>query len=292
MTLLDRIAECHAFDASRYLPFRIGADQVGWIARDLAPRLDSYAGVFVVGRDGVSLAPQLDTFEARSRAVEGVARELFGQGIIARWRDEPYPVLPLDDERREGAPLMRLDRGAVPAFGVRAFGVHLNGFVRQARALRMWVARRSPEAGLHPGKLDQLVAGGLPLGRTPLQTLIEEAKDEANVPQALARRARPIGRLSYCLETPSGVSPATMFIYDLELGPGFRPRNNDGELAGFHLWPLDEVRGRVADTLEFKPNANLVVIDFLLRHGLIAAGDPDFAALAEGWGQDRKSLRR
>ncbi len=282
MSLLDRIAECHAFDPSRYVAFRIGGEQVGWIGRELVPRLEGYAQVFEVGPDGVSLARRLASFEARSRAVDAVARDLHERGLIPRWAGERYAVAALGDRRRQRPALMEMDRAAVPTFGVRAFGVHLNGFVREGRGLFMWVARRAPSAALHPGKLDQLVAGGLSAGSTAFECLIKEAFEEANITEPLARQAKPVGHISYCLETPEGVSPATMFVFDLELDPTFAPVNNDGEIVAFHLWPGEEVLRRVADTRAFKPNANLVAIDFLLRFGLIGPDHPDVAALAEG----------
>ena len=38
----------------------------------------------------------------------------------------------------------------------------------------------------------------------------------------------------------------------------------------------------VRDTAEFKYNCTLVLIDFFIRHGMLAADDPDFFAIAEG----------
>jgi hypothetical protein len=56
------------------------------------------------------------------------------------------------------------------------------------------------------------------------------------------------------------------------------------------LWPIERVAERVRDTFDFKFNCNLVIIDFLIRHGLIAADDPDFLALAEGLHRPRRIL--
>jgi hypothetical protein len=285
MSLFERIAECHAFDPSRYLPFRIGREQVGWIARRLVARLEGYPQVFETGPDGVALARTLASFEARSRAMESVIQDLRAEGVISRRANERYAVVPLADTRREGIALMEMDRAAVPAFGVRAFGIHVNGFVRGGGGLSVWVARRAPSAALHPGKLDQLVAGGLSAGLTPVELMVKESFEEANIAEPLARRAKPVGHISYCLETPEGVSPATMFAFDLELDPRFKPVNNDGEIAAFHLWPAQEVLRRVAETRAFKPNANLVAIDFLLRHEVIRPDHPDVAALEEGLGR-------
>jgi hypothetical protein len=73
-----------------------------------------------------------------------------------------------------------------------------------------------------------------------------------------------------------------IYTYDLELPADFEPRAHDGEVEAFELWTLD----RLADTLregeEFKPNCALVAIDFLVRHGYIDPGEPDYLAIVAG----------
>ncbi|HET6196511.1 MAG TPA: DUF4743 domain-containing protein, partial [Acetobacteraceae bacterium] len=56
----------------------------------------------------------------------------------------------------------------------------------------------------------------------------------------------------------------------------------DGEVHAFELWPVQRVFETVRDTSEFKYNCNLVLIDFFLRHGLLAADDPHFFDIVEG----------
>ena len=50
-----------------------------------------------------------------------------------------------------------------------------------------------------------------------------------------------VGAISYCQETDSGLKPDVMFCYDLELPADFAPRNTDGEVDTFYLWPVEEV---------------------------------------------------
>ena len=80
----------------------------------------------------------------------------------------------------------RVDRGALPVFGVLAAGVHVNGLVQRADGLHLWVARRAADKALDPGKLDHLVAGGIPAGMTPRETVVKEAAEEAGVSRTLA----------------------------------------------------------------------------------------------------------
>ena len=49
-------------------------------------------------------------------------------------------------------------RGAVAAFGVRTYGIHVNGYVEPGvetgAGLRLWIARRAKDKATAPGKLD------------------------------------------------------------------------------------------------------------------------------------------
>ena len=84
------------------------------------------------------------------------------------------------------------------------------------------------------------------------------------------------------MEAEDGLKPDVQFCYDLELPLDFTPHNTDGEIAEFMLWPMDKVAAIVRDTKEFKFNCNLVIIDFLVRHGLIAPEHPDYLEIVAG----------
>ena len=98
----------------------------------------------------------------------------------------------------------------------------------------------------------------------------------------MARRAIPVGAIAYCMEAPDGLKPDVQFCFDLELPADFVPRPADGEMEGFELWPVARAMATVRDTREFKFNCNLVLIDFFLRHGLVARDDPQHDALCAG----------
>ena len=272
MSFLDRIAACNNADLSRYRPFYVAGQRVGWVGEAVAERLRDFPELFTVLVDSATLNPDIDGFEARSVAVEGALRTLHADGVIPGWRDEPYPVA----TSFAAAPLMRIERAAVPLFGVRAYGVHMNGFVGDGAAVQMWIGHRAIDKPTYPGKLDNMVAGGQPMGIGLMANLVKEAAEEAAIPEDIARRARPVGAISYCAETAAGLKPDVQFCYDLELPADFTPRNTDGEIASFELMPIDEVLRIVAETTEFKFNCNLVIIDFAIRHGLIPPDHPDY----------------
>lgn len=283
MSLIDHVHRCQSADMSRFLPWLIAGDPVGWVRRDVAARLASYPSVFASDGKSVRLRDHLQSFDHRSAAVGDVARDLYEAGVFGGWRNEWFPVV----HRFGSAPLMRLERAAVPMFGVQAFGVHVNGFVREAGRLKLWTGKRAPDRPVEPGKLDHLVAGGLPLGMSAGDCLAKEAEEEASIPAALAARAQPVGAIRYRMEHQGWLRNDTMFVYDLELPPDFKPVNHDGEIASFRLMEPEEVERILAAGEDFKFNVALVLIDFLIRHGHIAPHHPDYSDLALGmWRHD------
>lgn len=279
MAFLDHIRACNRHDLSGFRPFDVDGLRVGWIRHALAEALPSVDPAFLVTPERVTLAPELRDFEARSAAMAHAALYLAESGAIPGLRGEHYPVLP-----RWGAePLMRVDRAAVVHFGIAAYGLHVNGFVRQPDGgVSLWVARRARDRLVSPGKLDNLVAGGQPIGLTLAENLVKEAAEEAGIAADLARRAVPVGAVTYLRESREGLKPDTLFLYDLELDPGFEPCNTDGEVEAFELWPLDRVAASVRDGDDWKFNVNLVVIDFLVRHGWLTPDDPDYLEIVAG----------
>ena len=59
-----------------------------------------------------------------------------------------------------------------------------------------------------------------------------------------------------------------LYSFDLELPAGLQPQNQDGEVAGFTLMPVDQALELAAGT-SMTVDAALVTIDFALRHGLL-----------------------
>jgi 8-oxo-dGTP pyrophosphatase MutT (NUDIX family) len=275
MSYLDRIKACNNADLDGFIPLRVARTGVGWIKKDFAGHLAAWPQVFEVSERRVDLHPDLDSFTGRTSAVAQVTHALVEQGIIDRCHGEWYPVT---QGGRDEACFM-LDRACAPYFGIRAFGQHVNGFVRDGSDLKMWVGKRAGNKNTFPGKLDNMVAGGLPHGVSFQENLIKECWEEATIPADLASKARPVGVIAYCAETPRGLKPDIQYCYDLELPLDFVPRCNDGEVEAYYLWSLDKVAGLVSNTVAFKMNCDLVIIDFLMRHGYLTPEHPDYLAL-------------
>lgn len=282
MSYLDRIRAANNHDLGNFLPFVVSGTRVGCVKMSFAETLARWPEVFRIDERGVTLAAQLDAVDApaaeRTQAVGEVLERLREEGHIDGWRDELYPV----NRSWSEPPFLLIERAAVPWLGVRGYGVHMNGIVPGSRGLQMWIARRSLSKPTGPGKLDQMVAGGQPADIGLYDNMMKECGEEAGIPLDIARYARAVGAISYALETSVGFRPDLIFNFDLELPKNFTPVNTDGEVEVFYLWPMEQVVETVRDSDAFKFNCALVVIDFLVRHGYIAADDPDYSDIVEG----------
>lgn len=280
MAFLDHLRRCNTWDPDGFRSFIVDGRRIGWVRHDNARALADYSDTFRVGSAMVTLADGLDTPEARTAAVAAAGARLVERGALARLRDEAFPVKTswLDEE------VFRADRALVPFLGLKAYGVHLSGYVRRPNgSLDLWIGRRAPDKAVAPNKLDNIVAGGQPAGLTLWENLLKEAAEEADMPAPLASQATCTGAITYCFENETGLKPDTMYCYDIALPRDFQPRNTDGEISDFMLWPAEEVVKSVRETEDFKFNVNLVIIDFAIRHGLISPDtEPAYDALLHG----------
>lgn len=283
MSFLERVTACQQWDPADYRPFVVAGQAVGRIDEGFASLLADHAPTFAVSDRAVELDPALGDFESRSAAVAAVLEKLREAGEVPGWRDEPYPVV-----RTWGdPPLLQVERASVPRFGVRGFGVHLNGIVEGSGSespedLEMWVGRRALTKPTGPGKLDHIAAGGQPHGIGIQENMIKECEEEAAIPRALAERLQPVGIVSYRCARAEGLRDDVLFCFDLALPSDFEPRNTDGEVDAFYRWPITEVMRVIRETEDFKFNCALVVIDFLVRRGIMQPDDPEYSAILQG----------
>jgi 8-oxo-dGTP pyrophosphatase MutT (NUDIX family) len=277
MPFEDHIARCNNWDPARTVPLLFGHHRIGLVRRDNAAALRRFSDVFEVVDEEVRLVARGDS-DAISRAVDRVVDALVGEKQIPKSRNETFDVT-----TRWGAPpIFRLDRGAVPFFGTRAYGVHLNGYRQAAGEPALWVGRRAPDKRVAPNKLDNLVAGGIGNGHGLVETLIKEADEEAKIPPDLVARACPAGAVSYRMETALGIRDDVLFVYDLEMPADFVPENRDGEFVGFDLVPVAAVLETIRTSEDFKFNVNLVILDFAVRRAFLRPDDPEYLEVATG----------
>lgn len=277
MSYFRHLIASNNFDPDAFVPFVLDGKQVGWISHEFRKRLLDEP-FFVEHANAISLHEGIVEFDHRTDVLMEVVHKLHAEEIVPVIMNEPYPV---SDCCRDNA-LCLIDRPAAAPFGICSFGQHVNGYVRTADGIKMWIGKRAMDRGICPGQLDQVVAGGLPYGVTLDENLKKECYEEAGIEASLAGKAAPAGLVRYRKMTERGGKEDVLYIYDLELPEDFTPRNTDGEVEEFKLLPIEEVARLVRETDEFKLNCNLVIIDFLIRHGLLPPEHKDYLSLVSG----------
>jgi len=278
MDMLYRVRQCNIVPKEKkdkLVNFVINGKLLGKPSLELAERLDQ-TPIFSLDSGTLVLTAEAGTSRnERTQNIHKIMLQLKEEGIITGWRDEFLSVSSgFYDE-----PVFLIERAAAPVFGTQAYGVHINGYVRdETGEIRLWVARRSHTKSKYPGMLDHIVAGGQPYGISPMENVIKECGEEAGIPRDLAQAARPAGAISYEYSGKTGMERACLFCYDLELPKDFTPQVVDGEVDEFFLWTLDEVAATMDPNCQdpYKPNCYLVIIDFMLRNGFISPESPGY----------------
>lgn len=271
----DKIKICNRGSEKKheFIPFVIQDQIIGYIHNRFAENLREFRNVFTFLPDNsnggfrsgaVTLHSSLGTPEDRTRAVGEVVKSL-GEELIPGIRNELYPVT-----SSFGSPtFFSLERAAAPYFGIKAYGVHMNGYVEKGGKKFLWIGKRSQTKSTYPGMLDHLVAGGLPHGIECGENIMKECEEEAGIPRSISSSAIPVGAISYMDIDGYRYKRDVLFCYDLKLPESFIPKNEDGEVESFKLIPVAHVSNVIRRTYLFKPNCCLVIINFLFRHGYI-----------------------
>src|SRR5271166_171492 len=252
-----RLARELAAPVAAYVPLRVEDRIVGWVTPERAHRLARWPELFECTADAVACAPRLRSAQARTAALAEVARTLAAEGALTAWRDERYAVA-----ADAGAPpLFELERAAARYFGIHTFAAHANGVLDANGGWRMWLARRSPTKAIDPGRLDNLVGGGIAAGTTVAETIVRESWEEAGIGEDLARRASCAGSVELCRDRPDGLQRETVYVHDLWLPADFVPANQDGEAVEHRLCAPGDILTLLAGD-DMTADASLVIVDF------------------------------
>ncbi|TVY55441.1 Uncharacterized protein LCER1_G005417 [Lachnellula cervina] len=198
---------------------------------------------------------------------------------LTGWRNEEYRVLGAKSD-------IRIERAGASLLGITTTGVHMTVYTRSrggSGQLLIWVPKRSASTKVNPGKLDNSVAGGVPAGMQPFACLLKEAAEEASLPEELMRRcAKAVGCVTEFSAKDGGkgvLAPSLKYVYDMEVDGEMELRPGDDEVEEFRLMTAVEVKESILEG-EFKPMCVMVLIDFLVRHGVLTCEDErDYAEL-------------
>ena len=265
-------------DLLRFRKFIVEGRHVGWVRSSIAGRAATHSRVFHVDDRIVEMRDHLISVEARSQAMSEVLLRWRELGLVPGWRDELYPV----NTRFGAAPLLLMERAAAPLFGVLCYGINVNGLTIRESGVSIWIGRRARAKQVDPGKLDVIVGGGQPHGLSLARNLVKECAEEAGIAEELAAKARPCGLVTLMIEAAEGLRVGLQFNFDLELPADFHPVNKDGEVAEFLHWPLEDVLTSLSEGDEFMFDVTLVMIDLLIRKGVIRPEDQGYFDLLAG----------
>ena len=176
-------------------------------------------------------------------------------------------------------PLALIERAAARFWGTLTFGAHCNGYVAgaQGRPTHLWIARRAWTKATDPGKLDNLVGGGVPHGQTPAETLVREGFEEAGLDANTMARAQAGSVIELACDIAEGFMHERLHVFDLCLDKDMAPKNRDGEVAEWHRLTVDAALALAAGG-EMTTDAALVTLDFALRHHLLRGNEPQTLA--------------
>uniref|UniRef100_A0A7S4RAB1 Nudix hydrolase domain-containing protein n=1 Tax=Ditylum brightwellii TaxID=49249 RepID=A0A7S4RAB1_9STRA len=311
--LLDRVKHNdRAGEAARSaLPFVIGNENkaMGLVLPRMAKEFSRFPSVFSVTNDEVRLIDQSEwlindspdysnnyLLSHRSEAVRDVLESMKTKDVVPAlrgWRNEPFAVR----ESFHSSPELIVERAAAVLFGVPAYGVFVNGYTCEdtsncCRPTHVWVGKRSMMKQTWPNRLDSLAAGGLAAGVLPRQAILSECTEEAGIDESyLQERIRAVSAVSYTgfNDDMWGLKRDVLFCFDLELPLNFEPEPVDGEMESFQKIPIDSLLEMLASPILkaddsdnlWKPNVGVVLIDFLVRHGILDSDDPYFLELID-----------
>ncbi len=278
LSFYQHITNCNQHNLKNYVPWKFKNQQIGWIKKSFTQQLYAWPKVFLVKNQSVNLLLTNHSQLEITNSLTPIINQLVSQKAIRNFHNEPFPVVTNDRKN----PVCIIDRSSAATFGIKAFGQHLNGYVIKNKQYYLWVAKRAGGKMTYPGKLDHLVAGGLPYGISLQNNLQKECMEEAGINTSLANKAKSVGTVTYTSESNEGIKPDTLYVYDLQLPLDFKPTPVDGEVESFELMPINTVINIVATTNKFKGNCNLVLIDFFIRHGFINGDHPEYLKLVKG----------
>jgi isopentenyldiphosphate isomerase len=205
-----------------------------------------------------------------SDALAALAAELRELGHITGWRNEKFSYWPDAEILVNGVCVepsdaltaaFEMERAAYRFFGLRSHAVHVNGFTE---AGEMWCGRRSMTKPTDPGMLDNIAAGGLPVGESLQSCSVREMAEEAGLAEDLAVTAWANDYVTTCRSVKGGWHYETLWVYNLLVPADVQPVNQDGEVAEFSLLSPQQVVQAIA-TKTMTVDASCVVAHAVLH---------------------------
>ncbi len=255
-TIAHYLAQQPVFNPAGLLPFYLGSNQLGWVEPEIASILCSQTQDWKINQQTLYLdSPQ------PAQAMYQAAKILQQQGLIQGWRNEQYGVYAPNSNSAADftQPLLALERAAFRRFGLLSRAVHINGYYPDGS---LCIARRAKTKSIDPDRLDNMAAGGIPLGEDPRDCAIRELFEEAGFKSQFSNTLVLQETILMQRNEIDGTHRELLYCFDLALPADFIPHNQDGEVGAFYrMSPAQAIN----DLSQMTWDAGVVTARFLQR---------------------------
>lgn len=287
MSFLDKIRPYKSIDLTRFVRVLIDGQGIGWTKPDFANVLSDFNDTWVLNEDGLHLNAALTTYQERTNAIDETFTAMGEQGLMPNLPDytklggiDWFPIYGPDRSH-----LAIIKRFFAPFLGVYWESVIVNGY----HGAMYWSPRRGPLVEASPGKMDALVAGSILHDQTKEEALYDEGHCEAGITEEWSDSLELVRDFQLYYPNKGGfLAHERFYIYDFDTKGVFQPKTNlPGEVEGIFEYEMSHVMAMVQDGDVFKPQINIVVTDFLIRHGYITPDHPEYAEIVALLAEER-----
>jgi 8-oxo-dGTP pyrophosphatase MutT (NUDIX family) len=218
---------------------------LGWVSADRAQDMVALLPGCTLVQGRLLWQTAADQPLQRSQALQAFLKQQAAQGRLTGWRGEFFawwPDTPACPPALDVPPFLCVERAGFRHLGMMSHAVHIHGFLPQGD---LWCGRRSDHKATDPGLLDNLAAGGLTAGETPLATAVRELAEEASLHLSDPTRLQGAGVIRTQRLEPQGWHDEQLLVYTLHLSEQETPINADGEVQEFLCLSPGEVVSRM-----------------------------------------------
>lgn len=227
--------------------FRWSCDgvEMGWVSPERAQEMVALLPGCTLVRGRLLWQTAADQALQRSRTLQVFLEQQAAQGRLIGWRGEFFAWwadTPAWPPALDVPPFLCVERAGFRHLGLMSHAVHIHGFLPQGD---LWCGRRADHKATDPGLLDNLAAGGLTAGESPLATAVRELAEESGLHLSDPARLQGSGVIRTQRLEPQGWHDEQLLVYTLHLSEQETPINADGEVQEFLCLSPGEVVSRM-----------------------------------------------
>lgn len=278
MKFSDAIRPYKSADLTGFVRVIIAGQPIGWTRREFAVLADGFNDTWDFQDEALHLSNAYADYDARTQAIDETFVALSEAGHLPSMPDygslggiDWYPIY---SNGQANDRLAIIKRFYAPFLGIHNEAIMVHGFHDN----RYWAAKRGKIVEYGAGLLDIMVAGAVRHDQNLEEAILDEGMAEANIDATWLPHIKPVQKLHFYYLTERGfLMNETFHIYDFDTHNTFEPKTNlPLEVEGFQEYSIPEIMIAVQHGNIFKGQINMVLADFLIRHGHLTAEHPDY----------------